>query len=137
MARKVFQDFAHVLCQRFVEVPSNRDLVNLVILGGGILILDIITGKATCNRYPVEPLPYSANARAWLKSQMEKRKIPVEELTGASLTVEYSVDLSRREPNDPIPTAKFNFSCTASITSPDRLYTSAMNAEKTWGLGTV
>ena len=35
MARKVFQHFAQVLCQRFVEVPSNRDLINLAILGGG------------------------------------------------------------------------------------------------------
>ena len=32
MARKVFQHFAQVLCQRFVEVPSNRDLINLAVL---------------------------------------------------------------------------------------------------------
>ena len=32
VARKVFQHFAQVLCQRFVEVPSNRDLINLAVL---------------------------------------------------------------------------------------------------------
>jgi hypothetical protein len=136
VARKVFQDFAHVLCQRFIEVPSNRDLVNLVILGGGTLALDIIGRKATCNRYPVQPLPYSEDARGWLESQMKTRKIPTDELIGASLIVEYVVDLSRWQ-SDPIPVAKFDFACTGSITSPDRQYTSVLKAEKTWGLGTV
>jgi len=136
VARKVFQDFAHVLCQRFIEVPSNRDLVNLVLLGGGTLVLDLMTQKATCNRYPVEPLPYSEDARGWLDSQMAKCAIPVEELVGASLTVEYAVELSRKS-NDPIPIAKFDFACTASIASSDRLYTSALKAQKTWGLSTV
>jgi hypothetical protein len=136
VARKVFQDFAHVLCQRFIEVPSNRDLVNLVILGGGRLVLDIIGQKATCNRYPVTPLPYSEDARGWLESQMNGRKIPTDELIGASLIVEYAVDLSRKQ-NDPIPVAKFDFACTASITSHDRQYTSILKAEKTWGLSTI
>jgi hypothetical protein len=29
MARKAFQDFAHVLCQKLIEVLSTKDLVNL------------------------------------------------------------------------------------------------------------
>jgi hypothetical protein len=123
VARKVFQDFAHVLCQRFIEVPSNKDLVNLVLLGGGTLALDIVTRKATCNRYPIEPLPYAADARGWLDSQMTKQNIPIEELVGASLVVEYVVSL--------------DFACTGSISSPDRLYTSALKAEKVWALYTV
>ena len=136
MARKVFQDFAHVLCQRFIEVPSNRDLVNLVILGGGTLVLDNIARKASCNRYPITPLPYAEDARSWIESQMKQRHIPTEELAGASLTVEYTVDLMRKQ-SDPIPTAKFDFACTASIASPDRQYTAVLRAAKTWGLGTV
>jgi hypothetical protein len=136
VARKVFQDFAHVLCQRFIEVPSNRDLVNLVLLGGGTLILDLMKRKATCNRYAITPLPYSEDARGWLDSQMVKRKIPIEELVGASLTVEYAVEFSPKS-NIPIPTAKFDFACTASIASPDRVYTSVLKAQKTWGLGPV
>ncbi len=137
MARKAFQDFAHVLCQRFIEVPSNKDLVNLVLLGGGILILDILTRKAMCNRCPVEPLPYSEDARNWLSSQMAKQNIPSEELIGATLTVEYTFDVSRK-PNLPImPVAKFDFDCAGSITSPDRAYVSVMKAQKTWGLSSV
>jgi hypothetical protein len=137
VARKLFQDFAHVLCQRFIEVPSNKDLVNLALLGGGTLVLDIMTPKATCNRYPIEPLPYAADARGWLDSQMAKQKIPIEELVGVSLTVEYVVNLSRKPDLSVTPIAKFDFSCIGSISSLDRLYTSTLKAEKVWGLSTV
>ena len=137
MARKVFQDFAHVLCQRFIEVPSNKDLVNLVLLGGGTLVLDIMVGKATCNRYPIEPLPYAADARGWLFSQMEKHKIPIEYLAGVSLAVEYVVSLSRKPELSIIPVAKFDFSCVGTISSSERVYTSVLKAEKVWGLSTV
>src|SRR5690242_6290159 len=126
VARKVFQDFAHVLCQRFIEVPSNRDLVNLLILGGGTLVLDITGRKATCNRCPIAPLPYSEDARSWIESQMIRRRIPAEQLTGASLVVEYAVELTRKQ-NDPIPLAKFNFACTGSIISAERTYTSTLS----------
>jgi hypothetical protein len=136
LARKVFQDFAHVLCQRFVEVPTNRDLVNLVIFGGGTLVLDIIGQKATCNRYPVEPLPYCDTARDWLFSQLQNRRIPINELSGASLAVEYTVNLSW-VPSVPYAKARFDFACTGSISSPDRQYTSVLKAQKDWGLYTV
>jgi hypothetical protein len=137
VARKCFQDFAHVLCQRFIEVPSNKDLVNLALLGGGILSLDIVTRKATCNRFPIEPLPYAADARGWLDSQMTERNIPIEELVGASLVVEYVVSLSRKPDIPVMPIANFHFACTGSISSPDRVYTSVLKAEKVWGLSTV
>jgi hypothetical protein len=137
VARKVFQDFANVLCQRFVEVPSNRDLVNLVLFGGGTLVLDLMNRRAACNRYPIEPLPYSEDARRWLFTQMAKHEIPNEELSGASLTVEYAVEFIR-QPNIPIiPTAKFDFVCTAAIASSNRVYTSVLKAQKSWSLGAV
>src|SRR5262245_6632669 len=59
MGRKAFQDFAHILCQRFIEVPTNHDLVNLFIFGGGTMILDVLAQKATVNGLPVKPLPYA------------------------------------------------------------------------------
>jgi hypothetical protein len=125
------------MCQRFIEVPSNRDLVNLVILGGGTLVMDIITRKATCNRFLIEPLPYVEDARRWLFSRMVEHKISNEQLAGASLTVEYAVELSRKSDIPIFPVAKFDFACSASITSPDRLYTSTLAAEKTIGLYTI
>jgi hypothetical protein len=137
MAKKVFQDFAHVLCQRFVEAPSNKDLVNLALLGGGTLVLDIMMHKAICNRYPIEPLPYSADARGWLDSQMAKRSIPLKELAGASLTVEYAVDLSRKPALPIMPIARFDFICTGSIAAPDRVYTAVLKRQTVWGLSIV
>jgi hypothetical protein len=91
VARKVFQHFAQVLCQRFVEVPSNRDLINLAILGGGRIVLDITAGKATWNRYPVEPLPYATEAKLWIENQLAARKIAHDQLVGASLIIDYGV----------------------------------------------
>ncbi len=134
MARKVFQHFAHVLCQRFVEVPSNRDLVNLALWGGGNLHLDITGRTATVNRYPVEPLPYSADALHWLEDQVAKGGIPPEQFVSAALAVEYTVATTRRDPGMPMLYASFSFCCTGSIVSPDRTYTSILSAEKAWGL---
>lgn len=74
MARKVFQDFAHVLCQRFIETPSRRDLVNLYLYGGGRLVIDLMARTATCNRWPIAPLPYAEDARRWIEIQMGKHK---------------------------------------------------------------
>jgi hypothetical protein len=136
LARKVFQDFAHVLCQRFIEVPSNRDLVNLAILGGGTLSLDILDRRASLNRYPIEPLPYCGDARDWLFSQIETRNIPLGELSGASLAVKYTVNLSWAS-GVPYAKARFDFECVGAISSPDRQYTSALRAQKNWGLSTV
>jgi len=136
MARKVFQDFAHVLCQRFIELPSNRDLVNLVIFGSGTLKLNFVSQRAWWNRCPVSPIPYSGTARDWLQAQMAKRKIPTEQLTDATLTVKYAVEILRR--NDvPYPEAAFDFECIAAVASPDRSYTAAMDARKRWGLSGV
>jgi hypothetical protein len=137
MARKAFQDFADVLCRRFVDVPSNKDLVNLALFGGGTLVLDIIKHKAICNRCPIEPLPYSADALCWLDAQMAKQNIPVEELVGASLTVEYTVDLSRKPGLPVFPVARFELACTGSISAPDRVYTAVLKKQKIWGLGQV
>ena len=135
MARKVFQDFAHVRCQRFVEVPSNRDLVNLFLFGNGTLVLDLMARRATWNRWPVSPLPYCDDARGWIESQMAKRRIPGEQLVGASLTVEYLVEPQACK--SPHPSATFDFACTALISSPDRRYTSELKVMKTWGLAQV
>jgi hypothetical protein len=76
MGRKVFQDFAHVLCQKFVEVPSNRDLVNLALLGDGVLRLDITGRRATHNGFPIEPLPFTEQSLLWIESRLHELAIP-------------------------------------------------------------
>ena len=121
MGRKVFQDFAHVLCQKFVEVPSNRDLVNLAIFGDGTLELDLTARKAMHNRAPVEPLPYVDNMRGWLEQRLVELRIDNSELARAALTVEYTVALSRMAPDPgrtaPLPglSALFDFACTGVV----------------------
>jgi hypothetical protein len=89
----------------FVEVPSNSGLGNKALFGSGTLVMDIAMQRATFNRCPISPLPYSHDAQRWLYSQMQKRKIPIEELVRASLIVEYLVEMGRRS-GMPYPTAK-------------------------------
>lgn len=133
MARKVFQDFAHVLCQKFVEVPSNGDLLVLAVLGSGKLELDLTGGRHRHNRAPIAPLPYVEVARSWLGGRMAELDIPVEEMAAATLIVEYSVTLSRKEPLLWL-SAAFDFSCTGVIDALDRQYTSTLKSHKEWGL---
>jgi hypothetical protein len=105
MGRKVFQDFAHVLCQKFVEVPSNRDLVNLAILGDGVLRLDITARKATHNGFAIEPLPFVEESLRWIESRLDELAIPRGELSGANLTVDSRVKLHRK-PGVPFLTSR-------------------------------
>jgi hypothetical protein len=135
MARKIFQDFAHVLCQRFIEVPSNADLVRLAILGDGKLELNLSRWKATHNRAAISPLPYMNGAREWLEGRLAELEIPSGELVSAILTVDYTVYLYRRPPPIQWLNAQFDFSCTGVIRAPDREYLSNIKAKKEWGLG--
>jgi hypothetical protein len=134
MARKVFQDFAHVLCQKFIEVPSSADLVNLVIFGDGRLELDITTRKANHNRAPISPLSYMNEAHKWLEGRLTELLIPSQELVGAALTVDYTVTLQRKPPLNWL-SAQYDFACIGVIRAHDREYTSSMKATKKWGLG--
>jgi len=128
MGRKVFQDFAHVMCQKFIESPSNLDLVMLAILGSGRLELDILAGRATHNGTGTKPLPFSASWLAWVKERMAASEIPESLLKSASLRVEYDVELSRSPMG--MLACQFKFACTSLVEAPDKKYTATMKAEK-------
>jgi len=134
MGRKVFQDFAHVMCQKFIESPaSNLDLVKLAVLGNGRLELNILSGKATHNGVTIKPLAFSESWLAWAKERMAASKIPENLLKSAALTVEYQVKLSRKTGPGWL-CGQFKFACTSLVEAPDRSYTDAMNAEMMWDL---
>jgi hypothetical protein len=135
VARKIFQDFAHVFCQRFIEVPSPLDLVNLYILDVGRLDFDILAARARFNDYPVDPFPCMCKARLWLEERLVSENIPRSELIGATLKVTFrtTVDRSRL----PFPSAKFNLACESQIVSPDRSYAASIEAEKAWGISPI
>jgi hypothetical protein len=134
MGRKIFKDFAYVLPQMFLQGPTNRDLVNLVLLGDGTLTLDILARRARHGRLPVTPLPYADRARAWLETRLSVHRIPSDQLVRAVLTVEYTVVLAR---GPVLMGATYMFRCTGLIEAPDRRYVATLSAEKKWGLGQV
>jgi hypothetical protein len=132
MGRKVFQDFVNVLCSKFIDLPSNKDLVNLVILGDGTLNLMITAKKATHNRYPIKPFPYSEEYLSWIELRLEKHRIPRIELVSADLIVEYKTTLDHTRIG--LPSARFSLDCTGIILHTDREYRCKATAEKHWGL---
>jgi hypothetical protein len=133
MGRKVFQDFAHVLCQKFLDTPSNRDLVNLAILGSGTLILAVTDGSATHNRLAIQPLPYAQTWLDWVTPQLAVHHVPRTELQVVELAVTYTVELTRKGGLGWL-CARFDFACEGRVASPDREYRCSLKASKEWGL---
>src|SRR5262245_6462672 len=134
MGRKVFQDFANVLCKKFVESPTNRDLVNLTILGDGILELAITDQRATHRGHAVEPFPFEKQALDWLDSRLDELKIPRTELQRAVLKVDYTIKLHRRQDSLGWLCVDLTLTCEAAVRAPDREYHSTLSAKKSWGL---
>ena len=137
MGRKVFQEFAHVLCHKFVEVPSNRDLVNLAILGDGELVLAVMEDRATHNGTAVQPLPYATEWRHWVGARLNELAIPASDLVSAHLTVKYQVDLRRRETGLRWLSGYFAFECAAAVGAADRTYRAELSTSKEWGFSQV
>jgi hypothetical protein len=133
MGRKIFQHFAHVLGQKFIQTPSSLDVARLAIFGDGILVLDMMSRRAIHNGLPIEPLSYMDEAKRWLDARMMILGIPSTELVGASLRVVYSVILSRR-PGLNWLSGDFDFSCIGEIASPDRKYSSPCKGRNQWSL---
>lgn len=136
MGRKHFQDLANVLCQKFVECPSNLDLVDLAILGDGLLELFITDDRATHAGHAIEPLAFAPGWMTWAEGRLEALGIPRAELRSAVLQVDYKVALSR-SPSLGWLTARFEFQCTGIVSAVDRDYRAELRAERNWGLSQV
>jgi hypothetical protein len=134
---KVFQEFVHVLCHKFIELPSNRDLVNLAILGDGTLVLAISEGRATHNGVAIEPLPYADEWRHWVAGRLDELRIPRGDLAAAELTVDYRVELRRSEAGLRWLAAQFDFRCSGVVAASDRDYRAELAAVKEWGFSQV
>ena len=136
MGRKHFQDLANVMCSKFVDCPSNTDLVDLAILGDGVLELFITEGRAMHDRHAITPLAFASEWLLWAESRLEALRIPRTALHAATLRVQYTVTLER-SPALSWLTARFRFGCLGLLMSVDREYRAELSAEKTWGLGQV
>jgi hypothetical protein len=136
MGRKVFQGFAYVLCQKFVNSSSNRDLVNLAILGSGKLVLFITEGQATHNGHAVEPLPFGEDWLAWVAARMAALRISREDMKSARLEAECDVEMGRSDGLGWLY-IKLKVACTGVVESSDRTYVATCHGNLTYGLGSV
>lgn len=136
MARKHFQDFANVLCKKFVESPRNTDLVDLAIFGSGCLELRITEKRGTHDGHAINPLAFATEYLEWLEWRLDELRIPRDEMRSAMLRVNYTAELTRTSSLKWLG-CKFAFDCTGIITAVDREYRSELHAETRWGLGQV
>lgn len=125
-----------MMCQKFIERPSARDIVHLAILGPGRLELNLTEGKAVHNDHAIEPLPFSADWNSWVGARMAELNIPADELKRASLIVNYTVELSRSRGVGWL-CATYDFECVGLVEAQDRAYTSNRKGHKEWGLSCI
>ena len=95
MRRKRLKHCADTLCHMFCGWRLVNSYADIEALGSGTLNIDALTGDATFNGSPTNPLAIAGELHAWLAEDCESNGIPLGELRSATLTAE--LDLSKTE----------------------------------------
>lgn len=137
MRRKIFNDFANVLCQKFVDLPNGYDLATLAKLGSGVVSINILTDQCFFEESPIEPLRTCAEHRQWLQIQLAKRQLSLAVFESISMSVEFRVTdtiLDKPYGHD-FRHADFWLKCTSEIRTPEAKYNGSSERQKKWGYG--
>jgi|SRR5215813_4453926 len=135
MRRKTLQDFANVLCQRFIDLPNGDDLASLAHLGSGTYDLDILNGGCTREGVPIPSLKMCDEYREWLSEQEGKRGIPPGILrVNIRIRVSISDQRVKTSYGHVFPSAHFDFDCRSEIQTDEKTYSGHKQGSKTWGL---
>jgi hypothetical protein len=135
MRRKILQDFANVLCQRFIDLPNGYDLASFAQLGSGHYDLDILSGSCTREGLPIPSLKMCDEYRQWLLEQQSKQGVPP-----GILRVSMRIDVSISEKSvktsygHVFPSALFDFDCHSEIQTDEKAYSGHKQGSKKWGL---
>ena len=134
MRRKVLQDFANVLCQRFIDLPSGYDLATFVHLGSGFYLLDILNGNCSRDGLPIPPLMTCTEYRDWLQVQFAKRNIALEPLRiSMGVNILVSDVRVRTSFGHVFASAFFECSCRSEIRTDEKTYSGHHRGAKAWG----
>jgi hypothetical protein len=135
MRRKILQDFANVLCQRFIDLPNGHDLAAFVHLGSGSYTLDILSGNCTRDGLPIPSLRMCNEYREWLLEQQTKHGVPPG-ILGVSMRITVSISDERTKTSygHVFPSAHFEFDCHSEIQTDEKIYSGHKHGSKTWGL---
>jgi hypothetical protein len=137
MRRKVLQQFANMLPQRFLDLPSGYDLARFARLSAGTLEIDFLSGECRHNGAPVAPFETCAEYRAWVDREAERHHIPREGLALVAMTVDFvvgDVEMKHLFRHD-FRSAVFRFDCRSEVQTDEKTYASHQTAEQRWGYG--
>src|SRR5215471_10204721 len=135
MRRKVLQDFATALCQKFIDLPNGDDLASFVEFGSGTYDLDILNGDSTHNGRPIAPLRICGEYREWLLNQQTKHGVPPGILrVGMRISALISDIRAKTSYGHVFRSAHFNFECHSEIQTDEKTYSGHKRGAKIWGL---
>jgi len=137
VGHKVFQEFAHAMCQMFTGSPQNGDLIDLLILGPGTLRMDFLTRRSTHEGIAVQNIPFVDRWADWSAGRLGDLEIPADELREAVLVVEYRVEPYYQELGMGWLCARYNLDCSGLVAAPDRRYEMDVHHEQEWGLSQI
>jgi hypothetical protein len=64
-------------------------------LASGTLRVDVLSGQCWHNEVPIPPLSIARALNGWLREDLAKHSIPLEEIGEASLTVQFQTEQQR------------------------------------------
>ena len=134
MRRKVFQDFANLFCQKFIDLPDGYDLATFVHLGSGFYLLDIINGNCSRNGLSIPPLMTCKEYRDWLQVQLNKRSTPLESLQiSMGINVVVSNVRVKTSFGHIFASAFFEHNCRSEIRTDEKTYSGHHRGAQAWG----
>lgn len=120
MRRKALQSVANTLCHMVDGDGRYHDEERLAHLGGGLLVIDALTGEATHEgRLIAPPLYLAGRMSAWLSTELSRLHLPPAVLVRARVEVPYSVEATVR---DGMRLWELGFTCRSEVATDEVLY---------------
>src|SRR2546423_1721187 len=124
MRRKVLQDFANTVSQRFLDLPEGYDLAAFAHYGSGLYHADLLSGACTRNEYPIPSLHLCGVYKEWLIQQCLSHRVALVEIR--SIDVEIAVAVRGATTRDSyghrFATAHFDLNCICQIKTDEKTY---------------
>jgi len=133
--RKVFQHFANMLPQRFLDLPSGFDLAVFAKYRQGVATFNVLNGEANIDGVPDSNLRTGSEYQAWLLKELEAHHVSPDALLSASLVVSFLVEnIEIKESYGHVfRSAHFTFRCSSAINTDEKTYEGQSEGSKAWG----
>lgn len=130
MQRKVLKGFANTLC--YILAGDKRYAYDIALsrLGGGLLRLDLLANTASLNGRPLDGFTLVDHLAEWLRTSLDRARIPGDGIKLAVVEVPYTVtDEGRTHGSEQIVT--MHFAPRSEIATDEKVYAGTAPAFET------